>query len=81
MGLAAIGDDRPDGQRRLELSVGWHEVEVRDERGREIADRWIEVKPYDVATVAFGLYYLNYVNGWITPQSVNLFLRERADLA
>jgi len=49
-----MADLAPDGQRRLELSVGWHEVEVRDERGRELADRWIEVKPYDVATVAFG---------------------------
>lgn len=32
-----------------------------------------------VATAAFAIYYLNYVNGWITPQSVSLFLRERAE--
>ena len=60
LGATVEIDDRrmvdlaPDGQHRAELTVGWHEVEVRDERGREIADRWIEVKPYDVATVAFG---------------------------
>ena len=28
-----------------------------------------------VATLLFGLYYLNYVYGWITPQSVDLFGR------
>ena len=26
-----------------------------------------------VATVLFGLYYLNYVNGWVTAQSVTFF--------
>lgn len=26
-----------------------------------------------VSAVLFGLYYLNYVNGWITPQDVDLF--------
>jgi predicted secreted protein len=28
-----------------------------------------------VATIAFGLFYLNYVYGWITPQTVDLFDR------
>jgi predicted secreted protein len=28
-----------------------------------------------VATVLFGLYYLNWTFGWITPQSVDLFDR------
>ena len=31
-----------------------------------------------VATVLFGLYYLNYVYGWITPEAVNLFGRQNA---
>ena len=31
-----------------------------------------------VATVLFGLYYLNYVYGWITPQSVDLFGPDKA---
>lgn len=26
-----------------------------------------------VATVLFGLYYVNYVNGWVTPRSLDLF--------
>ena len=26
-----------------------------------------------VSAVLFGLYYLNYVNGWITPADVDLF--------
>ena len=33
-----------------------------------------------VALAAFGLFYLNYVNGWITPESVNAFLWERAGM-
>ncbi len=28
-----------------------------------------------VATVLFGLYYLNWTYGWITPQSVDVFGR------
>jgi predicted secreted protein len=30
---------------------------------------WVTV----VATVLFGLYYLNYVNGWITAQTITFF--------
>jgi len=26
-----------------------------------------------LSIVLFGLYYLNYVNGWITPQDLDLF--------
>lgn len=26
-----------------------------------------------VTAVMFGLYYANYVNGWFTPQDINLF--------
>lgn len=43
-----------DGSRRLDLSVGWHEIEVRDERGRELVDTWIEVKPFETTRVSFG---------------------------
>jgi predicted secreted protein len=28
-----------------------------------------------VSAVLFGLYYANYVNGWITPQDVDFFSR------
>jgi len=31
-----------------------------------------------VATVLFALFQLNYAYGWITPQSVNLFIRNGA---
>lgn len=67
-------------------------VRTTDEAGGERVPGQAESAPHDfrlgrlalrvtvVATIAFALYYLNYVNGWITPQSVNLFLRERADL-
>ena len=35
---------------------------------------WITV----VATVSFALYYLNYVNGWVTPQVIDIFGRMSA---
>jgi hypothetical protein len=60
MGTKIEIDDRtiaelaPNGDRRIDLPVGWHEVEVRDERGREILDTWIEVKPFETARVSFG---------------------------
>lgn len=36
---------------RMLLSVGWHELEVRDAYGRELREKWIEVEPYDVARI------------------------------
>ncbi|PAX09327.1 DUF1467 family protein [Sphingomonas lenta] len=33
-----------------------------------------------VSAIAFALYYANYVNGWITPATVNAFLWERAGM-
>ncbi len=45
---------RPDGSQRIELALGWHEIDVRDDRGRIIHDTWVEVKPYDAALVTFG---------------------------
>lgn len=33
----------------------------------------LAVRTTIVSAVLFGLYYLNYVNGWITPQDVDLF--------
>lgn len=38
-----------NAQRTLELSVGWHRVQVVDPRDRRIEDEWIEVTPYGVA--------------------------------
>lgn len=39
---------------RLVLPLGWHRVTIRDAHGRELQDRWIEVKPYDTSTVHYG---------------------------
>lgn len=67
-------------------------VRTTDEAGGDRVPGQADSAPHDfrlgrlalrvtvVATIAFVLYYVNYVNGWITPESVNLFLRERADL-
>lgn len=51
-----------------------------DSAPHEFSVRRLVVRTTVVATIAFAAYYANYVNGWITPQSVNLFLRDRADL-
>ncbi|MDP2308857.1 MAG: hypothetical protein Q8P18_22740 [Pseudomonadota bacterium] len=43
-----------DGARRVEIPVGAHQVEVRDERGRVILATWFDVSPFDTARVSFG---------------------------
>lgn len=40
--------------RRIEASVGWHEVEIVDARGVTLARTWMEVEPFDVAQMSFG---------------------------
>ena len=45
----------PDADARIELALGWHRFEVRDERGHVLTDTWIEVEPYDVARLDFGI--------------------------
>ena len=37
--------------------------------------RRVLVRVTIVATILFGLYYLNWTYGWITPESVDLFDR------
>lgn len=39
----------------------------------------IVVRATILAAVLFGLYYLNYVNGWVTPSDLNLASRPTAD--
>ena len=51
-----------------------------DSAPHEFSMKRLVVRTTIVAAVAFAIYYANYVNGWITPQSVNVFLKERADL-
>jgi hypothetical protein len=41
----------PYGDVRLELAVGWHEIEVTDDRGRVIEETWVEVDPYSVREI------------------------------
>lgn len=45
----------PEQDARVELPLGWHRVLARDSEGRVLADTWIEVEPYDLARVAFGV--------------------------
>ena len=35
--------------------------------------RLVRVRPTLISLVLFGLYYANYVNGWIVPADLNLF--------
>ena len=35
--------------------------------------RVIALRATILAAILFGLYYANYVNGWIVPQDINLF--------
>lgn len=44
----------PDQTRRLQLSVGWHELSVRDERGYSLVRRWVEVDPFEDEFVKVG---------------------------
>lgn len=41
----------PDEERRLELALGWHRVEVRDVKDRVVLDTWIDVDPFDLTRV------------------------------
>lgn len=38
----------------------------------EFRPRRIAIRATILSVVLFGLYYANYVNGWITPDSLNL---------
>jgi predicted secreted protein len=38
--------------------------------------RKLVIRTTIVSAILFGLYYLNYVNGWITPQDVDFFSPE-----
>jgi hypothetical protein len=44
----------PDAQKRLALSVGWHQVSMIDPTGRTLGDTWVEVTPYEIGQLAFG---------------------------
>jgi predicted secreted protein len=60
-------------------------MRTADEAGAELVPGQAESAPHDfrpkriaiwttvVSAVAFGLYYANYVNGWITVQTLDLF--------
>lgn len=39
---------------RVELPLGWHRVQVRDEQGRLVEDEWVNVEAFTVASLDFG---------------------------
>ena len=47
----------PDRERRLNLPIGWHQITVRDDNGRTLQDRWVEVTAFDLGVLAFGRSY------------------------
>ena len=70
----------PFGVRTTDEAGGERVPGQADSAPHHFSMKRLLVRTTIVSTVAFGLFYLNYVYGWITPASVNLFLRERADL-
>jgi predicted secreted protein len=60
-------------------------MHTADEAGAELVPGQAESAPHDfqpkriivwttiVSAAAFGLYYANYVNGWVTVEMLNLF--------
>ena len=70
----------PFGVRTTHEVGGQHVPGQAESAPHEFDLRRLLLRATVVATVTFAAYYLNYVNGWITPESVNLFLRRRADL-
>lgn len=59
-------------------------VRTAQEEGAELVPGQAESAPHNfkplriilwttaVATVLFGLYYANYTNGWLTPESIDI---------
>lgn len=70
----------PFGVRTTDEAGGTRVPGQADSAPHDFSMRRLLVRTTIVSAVAFALFYLNYVNGWITPGSVNIFLRERADL-
>ena len=68
----------PFGVRTTDEVGGTRVPGQADSAPHEFSIKRLVVRTTIVSAIAFALYYLNYVNGWITPESVNLFLRERA---
>lgn len=71
----------PFGVRTTDEAGGERIPGQADSAPHEFSLKRLVVRTTIVSAIAFALYYLNYVNGWITPQSLNLFLRDRAELS
>jgi hypothetical protein len=44
----------PEQDLRLQLSLGWHQLVIKDERGRVVLQEWVEVEAFETPTLAFG---------------------------
>ena len=65
----------PWGVRTTHEAGGEHVPGQAESAPHEFHPGRVALRVTIVATVLFVLYYLNYVYGWITPQSVDLFGR------
>jgi predicted secreted protein len=70
----------PFGVRTTEESGGERVPGQADSAPHDFQAGRVAFRVTVVATVAFAAFYLNYVYGWITPESVNLFLRDQSGL-
>jgi predicted secreted protein len=67
----------PFGVRTTEEAGGDHIAGQADSAPHQYDSKRIAIRTTIVSAVAFGLYYLNYVNGWITPETVDFFTPHR----
>ena len=65
----------PFGVRTTGEAGGEHVPGQAESAPHEFDLRRLLLRVTVVATVLFGLYYLNWTYGWITPQSVDVFGR------
>lgn len=70
----------PFGVRTTEEAGGERVPGQADSAPHEFSVRRLALRVTAVATIAFALFYLNYSYGWVTPESVNLFLHDQAQV-
>jgi predicted secreted protein len=70
----------PFGVRTTEEAGGERVPGQADSAPHDFRAGRVALRVTAVATIAFAAFYINYVNGWITPESVNLFLHDRSGI-